>query len=265
MNDLVAAAVLGIVQGITEFLPISSTAHLALAERVLGLDAARYGLSFTVALHLGTLLAVLIYFFETWLGLVKDAFRGRFALLGLLVIATIPAGIAGLLFDDVIEGPLRDPVVIAAALAIGSVVFLIAESMGRANDRTEARPTDALVIGIAQSLALIPGLSRSGMTISAGLVRGLRRDQAARLSFVLSTPAVMAAAAKTFLDASKADTLLARPEPLLVGFVASFISGIIAIWGLVRFLRRNSLAWFVPYRFALAAAILVALALQGLG
>ncbi|HET8569181.1 MAG TPA: undecaprenyl-diphosphate phosphatase [Candidatus Limnocylindria bacterium] len=265
MNDLLAAALLGVVQGITEFLPISSTAHLALAERALGLDPSRYGLSFTVALHLGTLVAVLIYFFRTWLELIVDAFRGRFGLLILLVIATIPAGIAGILFDEAVEGPLRDPIVIAAALAIGSVVFLLAESMGRANERAEPTRRDALVIGIAQALALVPGLSRSGMTISAGLVLGIRRDQAARLSFVLSTPAVVAAAAKTFLDASKADALLAQPEPLAVGFAASFISGLIAIWGLVRFLRRNSLAWFVPYRFLLAAAILVALALEGLG
>jgi undecaprenyl-diphosphatase len=264
MNDLVAAALLGLIQGLTEFLPVSSTAHLALAERVFRLDAARFGLSFDVALHMGTLVAVLIYFARVWLDLVRDLVRGRFELLVLLVIATLPAVVAALLFDELIAGPLRDPRVIAGALVAGSLVFVVAERIGRANARAAPSVADAAMIGIAQALALIPGLSRSGMTISAGLARGIRRDEAARLSFVLATPAVFGAGVKTALDLRRSSAIFDHPDALAVGFVVSFVSGIAAVAFLVRFLRGHSLAWFVPYRLALAGAILAALASGGL-
>lgn len=257
MNDLLAAALLGLIQGLTEFLPVSSTAHLALAEKVFRLDATRFGLSFDVALHMGTLLAVLIYFSKVWLELLRDLVRGRFGLLALLVVATVPAVIAALAFDDLIAGPLRDPRVIAAALVAGSGVFLLAERGGHRNARATPSVMDALVIGLAQALALIPGLSRSGMTISAGLGLGIRRDEAARLSFILATPAVFGAGVKTALDA-RATAILDHPDALVVGFLVSFLSGLAAVAFLVRFLRGHSLVWFVPYRLALAGAILAA-------
>ncbi len=259
MNDLLAAALLGLIQGVTEFLPISSTAHLALAERVLRLEPQRYGLAFTVALHMGTLLAVLLYYARVWAGLVADLLRGRFGLLAQLVIATGPAVAAALLFDDLISGPLREPLSIAAALVVGSGLFVLAERLAT-DRRSEATASDALGIGAAQALALIPGMSRSGLTISMGLVRGLRRDQATRLSFLLSTPAIFGAGLKTALDARKASAVFEHPEALAVGFVVSFVSGIAAIAFLVRFLRGHSLAWFVPYRLALAGAIVAAVA-----
>lgn len=259
MSDLVAAALLGLIQGLTEFLPISSTAHLALAERVLGLDPKRYGLTFTVALHMGTLLAVLLYYARVWLGLVTDVLRGRFALLVQLVIATIPAVIAALLFGDLIGGPLREPLSIAAALVVGSGLFILAERLA-SDRRGDATAGDAAAIGIAQALALIPGMSRSGLTISMGLARGLRREQATRLSFLLSTPAVFGAGLKTALDARRASAVFEHPDALAVGFVVSFMSGIAAIAFLVRFLRGHSLAWFVPYRLALAGVIVAAAA-----
>lgn len=259
MNDLVAAALLGLIQGITEFLPISSTAHLALAEKLFQLDPARYGLAFTVALHMGTLLAILLYYARVWLGLVADVARGRFALIRLLIVATIPAVVAALLFDDLIAGPLREPLSMAAALVVGSGVFILAERI--ATDRRPAATTaDAAAIGVAQALALIPGMSRSGLTISMGLARGLRRDEATRLSFLLSTPAVFGAGLRTALDLRRSSVVFDHPDALVVGFAVSFLTGIAAIAFLVRFLRGHSLAWFVPYRLALAGVIVAAVA-----
>jgi len=257
LNDLLAAALLGLIQGVTEFLPISSTAHLALAEKVLRLDPARYGLTFTVALHMGTLLAVLLYYSRVWVGLITDLLRGRFVLPLQLAIATVPAVIAALVFGDLIAGPLREPLSIASGLVVGSGVFLIAERL--ATDRRETTTLgDAAAVGVAQALALIPGMSRSGLTISMGLARGLRRAEATRLSFLLSTPAVFGAGLKTALDARKAPAVFDHPDALVVGFLVSFVSGLAAIAFLVRFLRGHSLGWFVPYRLALAGIIVAA-------
>ena len=260
MNDLLAAALLGLIQGLTEFLPVSSTAHLALAEKVFRLDPTRFGLSFDIALHMGTLVAVLVYFRRVWLDLVRDVLHARFGLLVLLVIATIPAVPAALLFGDLIDGPLRDPRVIAFGLVAGSLVFIIAERLGRTNTRTTPNLRDVVVIGVAQALALLPGLSRSGMTISAALGRGIRRDEAARLSFLIATPAIFGAGLKTALDLRRSVALLDQPETVAVGFAVSLVSGLFAVAFLMRFLRGHSLTWFVPYRLALAGAILVALA-----
>jgi len=225
----------------------------------LQLDPARYGLGFTVALHMGTLLAVLLYYARVWLGLVVDVMHGRFGLVWRLVVATIPAVIAALLFDDLISGPLREPLSIAAALVVGSGVFILAERVA-----TDRRPTatlaDAAAIGVAQALALIPGMSRSGLTISMGLARGLRRDEATRLSFLLSTPAVFGAGLRTALDLRRSSAVFEHPDALAVGFVVSFVTGIAAIAFLVRFLRGHSLAWFVPYRLVLAGVIVAAAA-----
>lgn len=258
MNDFLAAALLGLIQGLTEFLPISSTAHLALAEKLLRLDPARYGLSFAVALHLGTLLAVLLYYARVWLGIARDVLRGRFALLSLLLIATVPAVAAALAFDAWIEGPLREPAAIVVALLAGSAVFVIAERLATAR-RATATPKDAVAIGLAQAVALIPGMSRSGLTISMGLARGLGRDEATRMSFLVATPAMFGAGLKTALDARSSGALLFdRPDVLAIGFLVSFLSGLAAVTFLVRFLRTHSLVWFVPYRLALAGAIVAA-------
>ena len=238
---------------------MSSTAHLALAEKLLGLDPARYGLAFTVALHMGTLLAVLLYYARVWLGLLADLAHGRFGLLALLAVATAPAVLAALLFDDLIAGPLRDPLSIAAALVVGSGIFVLAERLAT-DRRPVASVADAAAIGIAQALALIPGMSRSGLTISMGLARGLRRDEATRLSFLLSTPAVFGAGVKTALDLRRSSAVFEHPDALAVGFVVSFVTGLAAIAFLVRFLRGHSLAWFVPYRLVLAGVIVAAAA-----
>jgi undecaprenyl-diphosphatase len=261
LNDLAAAAILGLVQGLTEFLPVSSTAHLILVSDVLKLDPARFGLSFDVALHLGTALAVLLYFARTWIDLVVGLFRGLWRMPALIVLGTAPAAIAGVLFQSAIERELRAPLVIAAGLVVGSIVFVAAEAIARQRRTiTDVRVTDALVIGIGQAIALIPGISRSGITISAGLVRDLRREDATRFAFLLATPVIIGAGAKTLLDARKAAALLAQPDVLAVGFVLSFLSGLAAVAFMVRFLRGHSLNWFVVYRLVIAALIVVAVA-----
>jgi len=258
LNDLAAAVLLGIVQGLTEFLPVSSTAHLILVSDLLKLDPARFGLSFDVALHLGTALAVLLYFVRTWIDLVVGLFRGRWRMPALIVLGTAPAALAGVLFQSAIEREMRGPLVIAAGLVVGSIVFVVAEAVARQRRlMNEVGVVDAVVIGVAQAIALIPGFSRSGITISAGLARELRREDATRFAFLLATPVILGAGAKTLLDARKAAELFAQPDVLAVGFVLSFLSGLAAVAFMVRFLRGHSLNWFVAYRLVLAALIVV--------
>jgi undecaprenyl-diphosphatase len=261
LNDLAAAAILGVVQGLTEFLPVSSTAHLILVSDVLKLDPERFGLSFDVALHLGTALAVLLYFAATWIGLIRDLFARRWRMPALVVIGTLPAAIAGALLQSTVERTLRSPTYIVIGLIVGSVIFVIAERVARQRRSIgDLMAGDALLMGVAQAVALLPGISRSGITISTGLVRDLQRGEATRFSFLLATPVILGAGAKTLLDARKAADLFATPDVLAVGFIVSFLSGLAAVAFMVRFLRANSLNWFVAYRLLLAAAILAALA-----
>lgn len=256
MPDVLIAALLGIVQGLTEFLPVSSHAHLVIGQRVLGADPARFGLPFDVAVHIGTLAAVLIYFAGTWIELLRGLFAGRWRLPLLLALGTVPAVIAGLALEDAEPG-LRQIPVIVVTLVIGSIVFLVVERLAtQRRDITGIGWIDAVVIGAAQAIALFPGISRSGITISAGLAIGLTRADATRFSFLLSTPVIAGAIAKTLLDASAAE-LLAHPDIVGVGIVTSFVSGIAAVAFLMSFMRQHSLAWFVPYRLALAAGLVL--------
>ena len=262
MNDYLAAAILGLVQGLTEFLPVSSTAHLILVSGALGLDPDRFGLAFDVALHLGTALAVLLYFASTWIALVRDVFARRWRMPLLVVVGTIPAALAGVLLQSAVETTLRSPVWIVVGLVAGSIIIVAAERYATqqraAGDLTLA---EAVYVGAAQAVALLPGISRSGITISAGLTRGMRRSDATRFSFLLATPVILGAGAKTLLDARKAEALFAEPGVLAVGFVVSLLAGLAAVAFLIRFLRLHSLSWFVVYRLVLAAAVLAALLL----
>lgn len=265
MNDLTAAVILGLVQGLTEFLPVSSTAHLILVSDLLKLDPDKFGLSFDVALHLGTALAVLLYFARTWLGLIADVFARRWRIPLLVIVGTLPAAIAGVLLEDVVSTALRSPVWIVVGLVAGSIVFLAVERIATQRRGIEDLSLgDAIFMGAAQAIALLPGISRSGITISAGLVRDMRRDEATRFSFLLATPVILGAGLKTLLDARKAAELFSATDVLAAGFVVSFVSGLAAVAFLVRFLRTHSLAWFVVYRLLLAAAVTYAL-LSGVG
>ena len=257
---LFQAIILGIVQGLTEFLPISSTAHLVVIPRLLGW--ADPGLAFDIALHVGTLAAVLLYFFRDWVQVVGQGLgltigsdtalaRNR-KLLWLLIAGTIPAGIAGLLFQKQAETLWRENLYFIAGTSIGVALLIwLAEYAGRKQkDIGHVSLSDSLSIGVAQAVAVMPGVSRSGITIAAGLVRNLDRQTAARFSFLLSTPIIAGAAAKDFWDLHKHPGGL-PPEmhtAFLVGILVSAMVGCLAIRFFLNFLRSRSLAVFVWYR-----------------
>jgi undecaprenyl-diphosphatase len=260
VNDLAAATLLGVVQGLTEFLPVSSTGHLILVAELFKLDPDRFGLSFNVALHLGTAFAVLLYFARTWLSLAADLVRGRWRMPVLVAVGTIPAGVAGVLLESTVERIFRSPLYVVVGLVAGSIVFVVAERLARQR-RTigELGLFDAVWMGTAQAIALLPGISRSGITISSGLLRDLHRDEATRFSFLLATPVILGASVKTLFDARRAAELFGAPDVLAIGFAVSFVSGLAAVAFMVRFLRTHSLNWFVAYRLVLAAVIVIAI------
>jgi len=262
--------VLGIVQGLTEFLPVSSTAHLALIPWLFGWHDP--GLEFDIALHVGTLAAVLLYFFRDWIQIIAQGFgltvngdphlaRNR-GLLWLLVAGTIPAAVAGLLFQKQAETTLRSPSVIATMMIGIGIVLWIADYVGRKQkDLGHVSGLDSISIGVAQALAIVPGTSRSGVTIAAGLFRNLDRPTAARFSFLLSTPIIAGAAAKDLWDLMKHNGGLA-PEmrtAFIVGILVSAIVGGFSIRFFLNYLRRHSLGVFVAYRIVFGI-IVIALA-----
>jgi undecaprenyl-diphosphatase len=258
--NLLEAALLGITQGVTEFLPISSTAHLRVVPAVLGRPDP--GAAFTAVLQLGSLAAVIGFFMKDLLRMLGAAIdparrRGPDArMLLYLVLATLPIGIAGLVFKDSIEGPLRSLEVIGTSLVVVGVVMAAAERFARhARDVDDLRASDALLIGLGQALALVPGVSRSGITLVCAMALGFRRESAARFSFLISVPAV--AAAGIF----QAPTVLRSPDSssaaLAVGLAAAAISGYFSIKWLLAFLRTRTTLPFVVYRLALGAVLLV--------
>jgi len=271
---LLHAIILGIIQGLTEFLPVSSSAHLALIPWLLGWND--QGLSFDIALHVGTVLAVVVYFFRDWVQVIGQGFglkigsdpsiRRNPKLLWLLVLGSIPAGIAGLLVKDLAENVWRNN-----QYLIGSMLILVglfmwwADRQGsRKKDLGNVSAADSLTIGAAQALALVPGVSRSGITICAGLLRNLDRATAARFSFLLATPAIAGAAAKDAWDLMRHGGGIAgiphdMRMALLVGVIVSALVGALTIQFFLNFLRRRSLSFFVWYR-VIFGIIVVALA-----
>jgi undecaprenyl-diphosphatase len=270
---LIKAAILGIVQGLTEFLPVSSTGHLVLLEKVLGLSQDRLGLPFDAALHLGTLLAILIFFWATIVRLVTEwlaSIRERrwdlttdSRLAWLIALATVPGAFVGFFFESTIENKLRQPATIAVMLIVFGGVLAIAELWGRGKLRaTQLGAKGALFVGIAQAIAVIPGVSRSGITISAGMFAKLERAQAATFAFLLSAPIVAGAGAKGVYDALKEAHrgTLGREDLafFVVGFSLAALTGYVTIGFLLRFLRSHSFYPFVAYRFGLAVFVLIA-------
>ena len=249
--ETVVAIILGVVQGITEFFPVSSTAHLILLPWFFNWGGEINTLVFDVALHAGTLSALLLCFYRDWLHMISNDRR----MLLFILLATIPAGAAGALLHDVVEHTLRSPLLIAFTTLLFGILMLIAERHGGRN-RERATFGDSMLIGVAQAIALIPGVSRSGITITAGLFRNLTRESAARFSFLLSTPVIGGA---TLLEGRK---LLKNPgsyhpDLLAVGFFAAFVSGFFAIKFLLSFLRKYPLNVFAYYRFLLALVIVL--------
>jgi len=267
MTPLQAIA-LGLIQGLSEFLPISSSAHLALAPWLFGWEDP--GLAFDVALHLGTLIAVVWYFRMEWVALIRAAFgivtTGRVETpekrkVIYLIIATIPGAIGGYLLQSQAESAFRNPQLIAITLiAMGIVLWLVDKLVDQARVLGEMRWIDALLIGLAQVIALIPGVSRSGSTITAA--RGLRfdRESAAEFSFLMSTPIIAAA---VIMEGSKALHQGGFTNELMAGLVASAVSGWLAISVLMRYISKHSYGIFALYRVALGLGILAVIYARG--
>jgi undecaprenyl-diphosphatase len=256
------AVFLGIVQGLTEFLPISSSGHLILVPHVFGWPD--QGLAFDAVMHLGTIAALLAYFRGELLALLTGEMSRRLAMI--IVAATIPAGLAGLLLGDVVETSLRSTAVIAASTAFWACVMWIADRHARVAGRMDGvDPLErvnfrqGIGVGVAQAIALVPGTSRSGITITTGLFAGLDRATAARFSFLLGIPVTAAAGALEMLRVLRDGLPAGDTGPLVAALVAAFASGWFAVWFLVNYLKRRSLLPFVIYRLALAAVILAVL------
>ena len=263
--SLFQAVVLGIVQGLTEFLPVSSSAHLALVPWIFGWRDP--GLAFDVALHLGTLVAVLWFFRDEWVRLVRSAWsiattrrldtpeKRRVVY---LIIATIPGGIAGLLLSHYAETYFRSPTLIATTLIVMGVLLWAADKVApQSRDLDRMTWADALALGIAQCFALVPGVSRSGSTITAGRALGFRRESAAVFSFLMSMPITAAAALKEVPAALHEQGLSAA---IVIGVLASGISGWLAISVLLKYVARHSYGAFAVYRVLLGIGVLILVA-----
>ncbi len=263
------AIILGIVEGLTEFLPISSTGHLTIAEQVLGLqvdDPAVTG--FTAVIQMGAIAAVILYFARdiwaiarTWVrGLVQPEWRGHrdFRMGWYIIVGTIPVGLVGFAFRDFIKNDLRNLWVVAFALILWSGVMWAAERVAtQARGEKQLNLTDAIVVGVVQCAALVPGVSRSGATISAGLFRGLDRITATRVSFFLSIPALLAAGLFELKDALGGSISVGET---LVGTVVAFVVAYASIAWLLKFVAHHAITWFIPYRVGLGLLLIVLLA-----
>jgi undecaprenyl-diphosphatase len=268
----IQALVMGLVQGLTEFIPVSSSGHLVLVPWLFGWkDPFINSVAFSVVLHMGTLVALLAFFWTDWLTLIPAglaAIRDR-SIKGdpnrkmalLLLVATIPAVIAGPIFESKFEDLVREPARIALMLCVGAAILWLADRWGsKLRDETSLSFRESLALGLAQVIALVPGISRSGISISAGLFMGLNREAAARFSFLMATPVVGGAG---IWEARKFLTHEAGPNPeinvIVIGFFAALISGFVAIRFMLEFLKRQPLTAFVLYRVVAAAAVFVVL------
>lgn len=259
------AILLGLLQGITEFLPISSSGHLALVEFFLGIEEA--GLAFDVALHLGTLLGVVIYFRRDFIvmfialvspGRLKQESGLQRRLVLYIILATIPAIVAGFLLKDLVETVFRAPVFIAGSLAVAGLLLLLADKLGKHQRSMKTLGlADATVIGLAQALALMPGVSRSGITMAAGLMMGMNRMTAARFSFLLSVPIISGAGVYNMPAIIRQGSEAGQFGFYLAGFCAAAVSGYMVIAFLLRFVQSHSFAVFAYYRFILAGLVLL--------
>ena len=261
--NIFQSVILGIIQGLTEFIPVSSTAHLLIGQKILGIPASDAMFSFLVIVQLGTILSLVIYFWKDLVDLVKAFFAKPFSTpensLGwFIIIATIPALVFGYLLKSVVESLFKTPLTEAAIrLLVTSAVLVLAEWTGKRNrSLRKMKWLDAVIIGIAQVISIFPGASRSGTTISAGMVRGFDRTAAARFAFLMSIPVMLAAGGYQSLDLLKMSGVGSILMPLAVGFVFAALVGWLAVRWLLGYLSRNSL-----YIFAIYCAIAGALCL----
>jgi undecaprenyl-diphosphatase len=268
--NLLQALLLGIVEGITEFLPVSSTGHLTIVEKLLGLQVNDKGVTaFTAIIQVGAIIAVIVYFWRDIVRLIAAWFRGLanrnargadYRLAWFVIIGTIPVGIVGFLGRHFISGPLRNLWVVVVALVVWSAVMWFAERVAlKQRNEQKMNLTDAVFIGIVQCFSLVPGVSRSGATISAGLLRGLDRVAATRISFFLSIPALIAAGG--FEAATSASDISATVGwgATAVGTLVSLIVAYVSIAWLLRLVQRHPITVFIWYRIAVAIVIAVLL------
>lgn len=250
---VIEAIILGLIQGLTEFIPVSSSGHLLLAGEALQTGD---NLLFDVMLHVGTLFALVVYFRKDIFRLARSFFSrntdGRLA--RLIVIATVPAAVTGLLLGGVIDEWLRSPIVVAASLSIVGALMLVADQIATRKDIPFTRK-NTLTVGLAQAIALIPGVSRSGITIVAGLFSGFSRRQAARFSFLLAIP-IIAGSALGVVVSNNGETRVENGA-LIAGIIVSFLSGLLAIKILLGVIERYGLKYFAYYRFLLALAVIL--------
>lgn len=249
------AIILGIVQGLTELLPISSSAHLFLVPWAFSWNIPE---SFDVALHFGTLLAIGIFFFKDWISLIKGGYKqvvkkeksteGR--MFWYIVIATIPGGAIGFILDKFAEDILTQPIIIAIALIVMGIALYIVDKNAKANTTYENMSfKQTFLIGLSQALAFIPGVSRSGVTMTTGRLLGVDRESTAKYSFMLSAPIVLAATAYKFKD-------FVFDIPFVIGVIVSFLVGILVIKFLLEYLKKGSFKWFAVYRVILGIAVI---------
>ena len=270
MEDVLRAIILGIVQGLTEFLPVSSSGHLIAVRELFDWQFAD-DLTFDVSLHLGTTIAVLVFFWREWTRMLRSALRrltgerrlgsaGAYddRMLFFVAAGSVPVAIVGLALNSWIEDEIRSPIVVGAMLIAFGLTLAFAEWAGR-RQRTlsDLGLRDALLIGLVQAVSLVPGVSRSGVTISAGLLLGFTREEAARFSFVLSTPAILGAGMLTLGEAIRDDTLSGNLDVIIAGTVVAAVVGWLSIGVLLRLVQSRSFLPFVVYRLA-AGAFLVA-------
>lgn len=249
------AVFLGLLQALCEFLPISSSAHLVLLPHFLGKPY--QGISFDILLHLATLLAVLLYFAKDWLVILRDGFtrpateQGK--ILWLLVLATLPAALAGVLFHDQIETAFRGMVPIALCLMLFALLLGWADHRAKTTSTATMTLKTMLLIGCAQALALMPGVSRSGITITAALLLGFSRSQSARISFLLSAPVIAGATLLEITKLSWTDINL----QLICGFLSAFMGALLVIGGLMKYIKTHTFVVFVIYRLLIGAVLLL--------
>lgn len=264
--SILQALILGIIQGLTEFLPISSSGHLLLVQKAMGISD--IGFVFDVALHLGTLIALIIFFFKDIRTLIKAVFvkTKQTRLAWLIIIATIPAAVIGYLLEGAAESKFRSPLLVAVNLAVFGFVILAAENYAQRYKQLAQINTltkkEAITMGFAQAVAVVPGVSRSGATITAGIFIGVDRVSATRFSFLLGIPITAGAILKVLLKHSTLSLIHHETTIFFVGIAAAFTAGILAIKFMLNYLAKHDLTVFAYYRFAVATLIILILALS---
>ncbi len=254
--SIIEAIILGLLQGLTEFIPVSSSGHLLIAHEIFGTTTNT--LAFDVALHVGTLIALIYYFWRDILTLAKNVLtkNKEGALARLLVYATLPAALLGFVFSDFIDDHLREPIVVVITLSIIAVLMIIADKLSVSRKKTDEVSTgQGLSIGFAQALALVPGVSRSGITITTGVLAGLTKKEAARFSFLLAVPIISGSALGIFLQES--DGLSTGGWQIAFGMIAACISGLFAIKFMLGIIEKTGLTPFAYYRFIVAVLVLI--------